>query len=120
MGEHSGGIILQKAQAGEATGQTGATIVTRVGIRVYETVPGEIIKDLDLVDFTVNLSTIKPDQPVYDIILIAQNKSNVTLKPQVDLTISGWGKIWYEDIADISFKKIKQFVTGQDSFPIWL
>src|SRR3989344_6141601 len=48
VGEHSGGIILQKAQAGEALAASGASIVSRIGIRVYETVPGEIIKAIEL------------------------------------------------------------------------
>ena len=35
VGEHSGGIILQKVQPGQVAGGTGASIVTRIGIRVY-------------------------------------------------------------------------------------
>src|SRR3989344_4276145 len=44
VGEHSGGIIIQKAVPGKAEGEAAASIVTRVGIRVYETVPGDIVR----------------------------------------------------------------------------
>ncbi len=118
VGEHSGGIIIQKAQAGEVAGDTGASIVTRVGIRVYETVPGEIIKDIEIVDFLVEPITLPDKEPYYDITLTALNKSNVSMKPKADLVISGWGKIDYQDFKKINYESIAAFVTGKESFPI--
>ncbi|OGY43481.1 MAG: hypothetical protein A2731_01035 [Candidatus Buchananbacteria bacterium RIFCSPHIGHO2_01_FULL_39_8] len=118
VGEHSGGIIIQKSKVGEVSGSSGASIVTRVGIRVYETVPGEILKEIEIVDFNVQLVPSQNQKPSYDITLVALNKGNVSLKPKANLEISGWGKIDYKDFEDISFKKIKMFFAGQEGFPI--
>src|SRR3989338_4235186 len=118
VGEHSGGIILQKAQAGEALVASGASIVSRIGIRVYETVPGEIIKAIELTDFNLKLARPANQPPYYDISLTAQNQSNVSLKPQVALVIGGWGKLDYQDLEDLSFKKIKLLLTGKGETPI--
>ena len=55
-GEHTGGILIQKKltddQAGPNAGST-VKLTTRVGVRIYETVPGDIIKKLSLDDFKV-------------------------------------------------------------------
>jgi len=118
VGEHSGGIILQKVQGSQDQLQNGASIVTRVGIRVYETVPGEIKKVIEIKDFNVNLKKLKDQDPYYEINLTAENQGNVSLQPKVTLAIGGWGKIDYDDIIDISVKKITKFVTGQGEAPI--
>jgi len=118
VGEHSGGIILQKAQGRQDTLESGAAIVTRVGIRVYETVPGEIIKEIEIKDFNVSLKKLASQPAYYEINLIAQNKGNVSLQPKVTLAIGGWGKIDYDDVIDISVKKIKKFISGQGEAPI--
>ena len=118
VGEHSGGIIIQKSTKAEALGEAGASIVTRVGIRVYETVPGEIVKKIELDEFTVKLTTPKDKEPFYDINLSVLNKSTVSLNPKVDLEIKGWGKIDYSDFEDLSLKKLKLFIAGQEKFPI--
>ncbi|MFH1598393.1 MAG: DUF916 domain-containing protein [Patescibacteria group bacterium] len=53
VGDHMGAVIIQK-KAPEPTeaGGTGVSIVTRVGVRIYQTVPGEVIKDLDINSLT--------------------------------------------------------------------
>ena len=118
VGEHSGGIIIQKSSLAEALSQTGASIVTRVGIRVYETVPGEIVKKIELDEFAVKLAAPENQKPFYGIDLSVSNKSTVSLTPKVDLEIRGWGKIDYDDFEDISLKKLRLFFTGQEDFPI--
>ena len=118
VGEHSGGIIIQKSKVGEVSGSSGASIVTRVGIRVYETVPGEILKEIEVVDFNVQLVPSQNQKPSYDITLIALNKGNVSLKPKANLEISGWGKIDYKDFKKIDYESISNFFTGQAEFPI--
>ena len=127
VGEHSGGIIIQKAQAGEVAGDTGASIVTRVGIRVYETVPGEIIKAIEIVDFQVEPVTPQNKQAYYDITLTALNKSNVSMKPKADLVIRGWGKIDYfprstfnfKEGVVVDFKDLTDFFTGDTLSKDW-
>ncbi len=118
VGEHSGGIIIQKSNKAEALGQAGASIVTRVGIRVYETVPGEVIKKIELDEFTIRLTTPKDKEPFYEINLSVLNKSTVSLNPKVDLEIRGWGKIDYSDFKKINYESISNFITGQEKFPI--
>ena len=93
VGEHSGGIILQRANPGQVEG-TGASIVTRVGVRVYQTVPGEIIRDIAIQDFSLERNT-SDNPPQFRLSLVAKNKSNVTLKPTAELAITGWGKTKY-------------------------
>lgn len=55
VGEHTGGILIQKVQPDDAGVSDGSAVklTTRVGVRIYETVPGEIIKKLALEDFKV-------------------------------------------------------------------
>ncbi len=121
VGEHSGGIVIQKAQAGTVEG-TGASIVTRVGIRVYETVPGEIIRELELKDFRVERI---PNEPNYQITLIVENKSNVSLKPETKVVIEGWGKdkyIKYSRLRGgviIDLRDLTEFYKGQSLSKDW-
>lgn len=76
VGDHIGGIILEnlrpeKAQAG------GINIVTRVGVRIYETVPGDLVRKLALTDFSRQL---KKNQIVFAVGL--ENQGNVHLDPR--------------------------------------
>ena len=118
VGEHSGGIIIQKAAPGQAEGEAAASVVTRVGIRVYQTVPGEIIKEIEIDDFSLELIKPQDQKPYYDIVLTAKNKGNVSLSPKVSLEISGWGKIDYQDFKKISYESIASFATGDALFPV--
>ena len=117
VGEHSGGIIIQKAQPGEVQG-TGASIVTRVGVRVYETVPGEIVREVKLEDFQVKRQTPEDALPYYEVTLSVLNQSNVSLRPKTELKIRGWGKLNYEDIKQLDYQTLADFVTGHGPFPI--
>ena len=107
VGEHSAGIIIQKSSQAEALGQTGASIVTRVGIRVYETVPGEVVKNIELDDFKVELITPEDEskESYYNIFLAVVNKSTVSLNPEVDLEIGGFGKLEYFSRSNFNFKE---------------
>lgn len=55
VGEHTGGILIQKKAKDEAAQSDGSKVMltTRVGVRIYETVPGEIIKKLNFSDFQI-------------------------------------------------------------------
>ncbi len=54
VGEHSGGIVIQKKAVQDQTQQGSAVILTtRVGARIYETVPGTILRSLQLEQFTI-------------------------------------------------------------------
>src|SRR3989338_2065454 len=127
VGEHSGGIILQKVQGSQDQLQNGASIVTRVGIRVYETVPGEIKKVIEVKDFNVNLKKLKDQDPYYEINLTAENQGNVSLQPKVTLAIGGWGKIKYFTRSSFDYQKgiildlrdFTDFFTGEDLSRNW-
>ena len=55
VGEHTGGILIQKQNKDETAQADGSKVLltTRVGVRIYETVPGEIIKKLSFANFSV-------------------------------------------------------------------
>src|SRR3989344_177945 len=127
VGEHSGGIILQKVQGSQDQLQNGASIVTRVGIRVYETVPGEIKKVIEIKDFNVNLKKLKDQDPYYEINLTAENQGNVSLQPKVTLAIGGWGKVDYFTRSSFDYQKgiildlrdLTDFFTGEELSRNW-
>ncbi|MEK7584676.1 MAG: LysM peptidoglycan-binding domain-containing protein [Patescibacteria group bacterium] len=127
VGEHSGGIILQKASVDDvSTGSIGATIVTRVGIRIYETVPGEVVRNVELADFRVELVKAEERDPVYQATLKAVNRSNISLQPDVTLEIIGWGRESYlpkssaEDSGFvINFADLGRFFQGETMTRKW-
>lgn len=78
VGEHRGGIAIQK-KATERKDQGGSAVIltTRVGVRIYETVPGDVIRKLAISKFSVTRSAT---QPKYTIVLGLQNTGNVSLE----------------------------------------
>lgn len=89
VGDHPGGIIIQEAQPKSSkTKGIGVNIVSRVGTRVYETVPGAKVLNLEIKDLVY---TMKDDHLVFTYTLV--NKGNVILTPIGDLVIKdGSGK----------------------------
>ncbi|OGH02216.1 MAG: hypothetical protein A2798_03760 [Candidatus Levybacteria bacterium RIFCSPHIGHO2_01_FULL_37_17] len=65
VGEHNGCILIQEKKKKQEN-QSGAVISTRTGLRVVLTVPGEIVRKLEIVNFN-----------------ILQNKEDYTLQPRV-------------------------------------
>ncbi|MES2986175.1 MAG: DUF916 domain-containing protein [Patescibacteria group bacterium] len=68
VGEHNGCILIQEKKA-KVEGQAGASISIRTGLRVAIKVPGEIVRKLEVVGFTVD-----------------SDKGNFLLKPAVKNT----------------------------------
>lgn len=56
VGEHTGGILIQKVAAEDGGTANGSAVklTMRVGVRIYETVPGEVVKKISLDSFGVN------------------------------------------------------------------
>lgn len=51
-GDHAGGIVVQEVETFENfTSGTGMRIVSRVGVRIYQTVPGEVKKGFEVTRF---------------------------------------------------------------------
>lgn len=52
VGDHAGGIIIQEVETSDnGAPMTGMRIVSRVGVRIYETVPGEVKKGFEITRF---------------------------------------------------------------------
>jgi hypothetical protein len=100
VGEHTGGILIQKKETkvtnvGELQG---VTLTTRVGIRIYETVPGNIIRELGIksinvekgyneFDFTRLFS--KGEKPeTHNVITEIENTGNVSIDFTETITIT--------------------------------
>lgn len=83
VGDHAGGIIVQQAiQNNNITQGIGLNIVSRVGTRIYETVPGNRIVSLDLQNLNYK---IENDHLVFTFTLT--NNGNVILTPTGTLEI---------------------------------
>lgn len=55
-GEHAGGILIQEKKEAPTTTTGGIQLSTRIGVRVYVTVPGEVIEDVKIRSFTLKTS----------------------------------------------------------------
>lgn len=85
VGDHAGGIIVQEITkpSTEVEGM-GLNIVSRVGTRIYETVPGAKIVSLDLRDLQYKIV----DKNL-EFSFILENKGNVILTPTGNLEVKG-------------------------------
>ncbi len=86
VGDHAGGIIVQEATAPTAANAGMAlNIVSRVGTRIYETVPGDKVIKLDLTGFAYK---IIDTHLVFTFNLV--NQGNVILNPTGDLEVKDY------------------------------
>lgn len=102
VGDHMGAIIVQGKEVPEAKEGTAMQVVTRVGARIYLTVPGEIIKELEFKDFSYK---IEEGQVVFYLVLT--NKGNVRILSK--------GEIEIKDKSGKVVDKIK--ITEREVFP---
>ena len=87
VGDHLGGIsVFDTNQNQKQTDENGfvLNITTRVGVRIYVTVPGEIVKSMELTDFKGGLDP-KTDKIVLDFGL--KNTGNVRVEPRGEIKI---------------------------------
>ena len=80
-GENAGGIILQKDLTEEQKNtKSGFVINTRIGIRIYETVPGETVRKA-----TFSKASVRYDESerVYKLTIPVKNESSSSLQPTV-------------------------------------
>jgi LysM repeat protein len=84
-GEISGGIMVEKiASEEQKKTQSGFIINTRIGIRVYETVPGEIIQKVSFGEASLEYDK---KERLYTLQVEINNESNVTVEPEVKIGI---------------------------------
>lgn len=77
VGDHAGGIIVQEVEnMKEAASGIGLNIVSRVGTRIYQTVPGDKVFKMEIRDLTYKVVEEKLE---YSFIL--ENLGNVILTP---------------------------------------
>ncbi len=77
-GEHTGGIVLQKRQAEtQATEGSALILTTRVGVRIYETLPGEIRRELRFTRFSITRNGRLRE---YTITVGLRNEGNVSVR----------------------------------------
>ena len=99
-GEHMGGIVIENKQIVE--GEI-INLKTRVGVRIYQTVPGEVIKKVDIKNIGVTgqysgLSDLFYDYKTKFTLL---NEGNVQLAPNIELSVDS---PWFGNIYSISKK----------------
>lgn len=82
VGSHPGGVAVWRIDNRDINHNSPVTIVTRIAARVYLTVPGDIVKDL-------NVSEIKHNIEAGDFLFTLDlvNNGNVQLYPEVNLEI---------------------------------
>jgi len=114
VGEHTGGILIQKKFAEDREGG-GAQITTRVGVRIYETVPGDIVKELSLEKFTVEqkfddlemlTATGEDAEKVYIVTTEVKNNGNVSVEHKNNIIIRN-EKTGQEETIERSFHALK-------------
>lgn len=82
VGDHMGAIIIQSKELPGAVEVTGLRIATRVGARMYITIPGDMVRELEFTEFT--WKTIKGKITFY---LTFVNKGNVRISPKGNIEI---------------------------------
>jgi len=80
VGEHNGCILIQEVKP-ETEGQKGMALSFRTGMRVAITIPGEIIKKLELAGFT----TTKNKKGLIVLTPKIKNSGNVSVNPDVSI-----------------------------------
>lgn len=119
-GEHIGGIVIENKTIKE--GQQ-LNLKTRVGVRIYETVPGEVVKKVAIDNVQVNgyYSSIWSLFYTYDLNYDLVNEGNVQLSPSTDVSINspwfGYVEASVNDMIDRSIfpgKKISPQQTIDD------
>lgn len=81
VGDHTGGILLENANVNKGKG---VNVVTRVGVRIYETVPGQLIRKLKITELSWKLLNDK-----INFYFGFENQGNTQLTPT--------GKIYFEN-----------------------
>lgn len=109
VGEHSGAITAMTTQYKQVKGMQGAAVGTRVGARVYNTVPGEMVKKIAIVNFDVAENILKNE---FQVQLTAKNEGNISVSPMSRLFIDGFGlltrtKAFHNQVLDKEWQLLR-------------
>jgi len=131
VGDHAGGIVMQEvegAERGKALSGTGVKIVTRVGVRMYETVPGEVKKDFEITRFEwrtepkITKSFIKDFLDINRktmFIIGLKNKGNVKISPKAKVEVFNMFGQKTADVPEGEIGVIFPRGENKESFLVW-
>ncbi len=89
VGSHPGGIVIWEQPSESSRKGKQITIVTRVAARMYLTVPGDIVRKLEVENVRHSIN-----RGVLYFWMTFHNKGNIQLTPETDITLRGiFGKI---------------------------
>ncbi len=112
VGEHSGAITVTAARTAGAASSGGVTIATRVGARVYVTVPGKQVHKLSLRSLAAAETA---DGTAYDFTLVGTNEGNVSLTADARLHLEGLGLAkWNEPFRTYEVPQQWQLLRGAE------
>jgi len=118
VGEYTGGILIQKIEPERTAVEGGVTLTTRVGVRIYQTVPGQIIRDLAILKFDYKKlfkefdfrNWFNRERPNEEILIstAVQNLGNVSINFTENIIITDelFGKK-SENITDRNFQALR-------------
>jgi len=118
VGEHTGGLMIEKQPKDSEDNTSGIRLTTRVGVRVYQTVPGEITQDLNIQDLNIKFQDGKG---VYIIATSLENLGNTSVGVDVRIQIkdklfnkNNWlekksSQVLRDDILILNFEWPKPF-----------
>ena len=89
-GEYAGAITVSQKPLKPSPGASGAFITTRVGVRIYNTVPGRLVRKVKLVNFFVRHDASRQN---FKFTVVAKNEGNVTVPAWVSLHLDGFGLV---------------------------
>ena len=98
VGDHAGGIVVVQKESSQQTidQQFGVNVVTRVGVRIYANIPGEIIRQLRITNFIIEK---RENQRMF--ILELTNQGNVRLEPEGELMVKNiFGKEIFDSVIE--------------------
>ena len=96
VGDHMGGIAMQELNLDSPMQRTGFKIITRIGVRMYITIPGEVRKESGLTRFDYRIEDSNEKSFWKDLLDInkrtyffvgVQNRGNVKISPQINLEL---------------------------------
>lgn len=94
VGEHMGGILIQEVDQSQET-SGGLQLTVRSGVRIYVTIPGEIVENIQLTDFKAELNR---DTRKGVLTISIKNKGNVgkelTLRSNIEHVFPFFNRIW--------------------------
>lgn len=108
VGEHAGAIIIESKKVSSINqAGVGLNIKERVGVRVYETVPGEKVVKLFLKDLS-----FRKIGGIYTFVFQLKNEGNIILYPKTDIFIK---QLWGAKIKTLENQSLGAIFPGKET-----